>query len=132
MKILVAIFLSFLISFQSVGIGISDLFMLNELIDHVDFHAEEHGDDFFDFFEKHYGSLKAEHEQTHQEEKAQHQKLPFQHYNLAHISSAVIINGYEFYFKKPLETVFVQHNSYYLSLYSFVESISIFQPPQKA
>ena len=58
MKTLFAISLSLLVFFQSVGIGISDVFMLTDLVEHAKFHSEEYGDDFFAFFDKHYGALK--------------------------------------------------------------------------
>ena len=132
MKILVAISLSFLVFFQSVGLGISDIFMLTDLVEHANFHSEEYGDDFFTFFEKHYGDLKAEHQKIHQDEKSQHDKLPFQHNNCNHLLAEVIVIDYEFPLEKPaISSTSIPH-FFYQDLYSYLERTSIFQPPQFA
>lgn len=132
MKTIVAISLSFLVFFQSVGIGISDIFMMRNLMEHARYHSEEFGDDFFTFFEKHYGDLKTEHQRDHQEEKSQHEKLPFQHNNCNHLVAEVVIFAYNF----PLEKCGISHTTnphfFYQDLYSYLERVSIFQPPKTA
>lgn len=132
MKILVAISLSFLVFFQSVGIGISDVFMLTDLVEHAKFHSEEYGDDFFIFFEKHYGALKIEHQETQQGENHDHEKLPFQHNNCNHLLTEVIVIGYEFPLQKTVISYPTKHHFYYQDFYSFLEGASIFQPPKTA
>lgn len=132
MKTLFAISLSLLVFFQSVGFGISDVFMLTDLVEHAKFHSEEHGDNFFVFFEKHYGALKAEHQKNHQEEKSQHDRLPFQHNNCNHLLTEVIVIGYEFPLKKSIVSTTVKHHFYYQDLYFFLEKSTIFQPPKIA
>ena len=74
-----AITTSLLMLFQSVNLHMTDLLELDELATHYRFHAEEYGDNFLVFLSKHYGELKTEHEQNHQEEEKEHQKLPFKH-----------------------------------------------------
>lgn len=130
MKALVAITLSFLVFFQSVGIGVADIFMLSNLVEHAKFHSEEYGDDFFTFFEKHYGTLKVEHEESQQGEKHAHERLPFQHNNCKHLLTEVIVINYKFSFEKSENYYSTKHQFYYKDLYTFLERVSIFQPPR--
>lgn len=132
MKAVLVISLSLLVFFQSVGIGVSDLFMLSELIEHAKYHSEEYGDDFFTFFEKHYGDLKLEHQKTNTEERAQHEKLPFQHNNVNHLLSEVVVPFYQLSLKKSVSLYDSKKLFYYKDLYSFLQKGSIFQPPQFA
>lgn len=132
MKTIVAISLSFLVFVQSVGFGMSDIFMLKDLVEHANFHSKEYGDDYFTFFEKHYGNLKGEHQKKHQEEKSQHEKLPFQHNNCNHLIGEVIVFGYEFHLEKSTVSYTADPHFYYQDLYSFLERASIFQPPRLA
>ncbi|MGB3343912.1 MAG: hypothetical protein WBA61_08375 [Aequorivita sp.] len=132
MKIIVAISLSFLVFFQSVGFGVADIFMLTDLVEHVKYHSEEYGDDFLTFFQKHYGELKSEHQKSHKEEKSQHEKLPFQHNNCNHLLAEVIVGSYEFQLEKSIVSYTATPHFYYQDLYSFLERVSIFQPPQLA
>ncbi len=132
MKIIVAISLSFLVFIQSVGLGLADVFMLKDLVEHVQFHSEEYGDDFFTFFEKHYGDLKTEHQNTHNGEKSPHEKLPFQHNNCNHLLAEVIMVGYQFPIEKSVGIYTANPHYYYQDLYSFLERASIFQPPKIA
>ncbi|HLV91627.1 MAG TPA: hypothetical protein VKX34_00780 [Aequorivita sp.] len=132
MNILISISLSLLVFFQSIGFGVADIFMMSDLVEHAKYHSEEYGDDFLTFFEKHYGELRAEHQQNQKEEKSQHEKLPFQHNSCNHLMAEVIVIGYEFPLKKSVVTSTVNQHFYYQDLYSFLERASIFQPPQFA
>jgi len=132
MKTLIAISLSFLVFFQSVGIGMADVFMLNDLVEHAKYHSEEYGDNFLTFFEKHYGSLKAEHQQNQQEENHDHDKLPFQHNNCNHLLTEVVLMDYEFPLKKSEISYPQEHHFYYQDFYSFLNRSNIFQPPKTA
>lgn len=109
----------------------SDIFMLNDLVEHAHYHSEKYGDDFFTFFEKHYGALKTEHDNSTQED-SRHENLPFQHNNCHHLIAEVIIVEYEFYLKKSQVSYDTNPHFYYQDLYSFLERTSIFQPPQTA
>ncbi len=132
MKTFIAISLSLLVFFQSVGLGISDIFMLTDLVEHANFHSKEYGDDFFTFFEKHYGDLKAEHDKTHEEESSKHEKLPFQHNNCNHLLAEVIVLDYVFLLERPAISSNTLRHFFYQDLYSYLERTSIFQPPQFA
>ena len=78
MSKLSAILLSSLILIQSINFSFDDVLQLDELIEHAQFHKQEYGDNFVVFLSKHYGELKAEHNEKHQEEQKDHEKLPFQ------------------------------------------------------
>ena len=110
----------------------ADIFMLNDLVEHAQFHSEEYGDNFFTFFEKHYGDLKAEHQKTNQEEQSKHDKLPFQHNSCNHLMAEVIVIGYEFPLEKSVVTYSSKSHFFYQDLYSFHKRASIFQPPRIA
>ncbi|WP_373071696.1 hypothetical protein [Zeaxanthinibacter enoshimensis] len=79
MSKLSAIVLSLFIFVQSLGLHPDDLMQINELLTHARFHNQQYGDNLITFISKHYGELKAQHEMDHQEEKDDHEKLPFQH-----------------------------------------------------
>lgn len=110
--------------------SIADIFMLKDLVEHAQYHSEEFGDDFYTFFEKHYGDLKTEHQKNHQEENSQHKKLPFQHNN--HLLTEAVISGNGF----PQENEVVYNTAnphfYYQDLYTYLERICIFRPPKIA
>ena len=74
---LCSIFIASLILLQSFGIHWNDIVQLDELIEHAQFHSEAYGDNLVVFLSKHYGELKADHQKQHQEEKEDHEKLPF-------------------------------------------------------
>ena len=76
---LFSIFFSFLMLFQSVNINVCDISQIDEFIEHAQFHKEKYGDNFFVFISKHYGNLSVEHSKKHQEEKKEHENLPFNH-----------------------------------------------------
>ena len=110
----------------------ADIFLIQDLVEHAQYHSEEYGDDFLTFFEKHYGDLKSEHQTNHQEEQSQHEKLPFQHNCCNHLVAEVIIMDYKFTLEKTLVTYQDDPHFYYKNLYFFAERASIFQPPKIA
>lgn len=132
MKTVIAISLSFLVLFQSAGFSMVDISELKMLWDHADYHTQEHGDDFYTFLDKHYGSLKFEHLNNHEEEQSKHEKLPFQHGTCQNLVIAIISYPLDNPFGKPMvskETVF---NFNYNDLYSFQKQVSFFEPPKLA
>jgi hypothetical protein len=129
---LVSIATSLLILFQSFNIHINDLVELDELIEHAQFHAEEYGDDFLVFLSKHYGELKAEHNQKHQEEQKEHEKLPFQQHCHSLSLSAFVINNLAFYTSHVEIATRNTGNFFYTNFYSPVLGDGLFQPPRYA
>lgn len=127
---LTSIAVSILILIQSFNIHFSDLIELDELIEHAQFHSAEYGDNFFVFISKHYGELKAEHNQEHQEEKEQHEQLPFQHQCQSTSLYAVVLN-------RLMETsnivdlgIHSSTNYFYQVSYHSLSQEGLFQPPR--
>ncbi len=127
---LFSISLSFVILIQSLGIGLSDIIQIDEFIEHAQFHSEQYGDNVLVFISKHYGVLKANHEKEHQEEKEDHEQLPFQHHS--HISSvtAFVLNTKNEEFKTLEFSEFKTHNFNYQAPFSSLHSEGLFQPPR--
>lgn len=128
---LIAFILSSVIFIQSMNIHISDIVNLGELINHAQFHQEEYGDDLFEFFAKHYGELKAEHEKQNPYEHQEHEKLPF---HCDHHTSNHIQLIFSFVDKALIPTpkffVFRESTSFYVSIYKSPDLNTILQPPR--
>lgn len=131
---LIAIAISFLMLFQSLNIHVKDLLELDTLMEHYEFHAEEYGDNFVVFLSKHYGELKAEHSERHQQEQEQqgNEELPFQH-NCHSLSLIVIFpNGAFDYSTRPETVRSATDNFYYTATYTSLWVDGPFQPPKQA
>ncbi|WP_139855681.1 hypothetical protein [Aequorivita sinensis] len=126
MKAIFAISFSFLLAFQSVGIGIQDIFLIGKLVQHAEYHSENYGDDFFTFVQKHYGIEKENHQEP------EHEELPFQHISCQHVLTDVVIISLDITLPKVEINIPQSHKFYYQNLYSSLEKISIFQPPKFA
>ncbi|WP_341214591.1 hypothetical protein [uncultured Wocania sp.] len=125
-----SISLSLVILIQSFGIGFNDIAQIDEFIEHVQFHSEQYGDNVLVFISKHYGELKADHDRNHQEEKEDHEQLPFQHQIHSSSITAFVLNTK----KEELKTVefseFKTHNFYYQAPTSSLHLEGLFQPPR--
>lgn len=128
---IISIAVSLLLLVQSFNVHIDDIVELDELIEHAQFHAAEYGDNFLVFISKHYGDLKAEHNEKHQEEQGEHEQLPFQHQCQTALLSAFVLNQATAY---PLDiALVVQSNSnyfYQISYHSLTQE-GLFQPPRQ-
>ncbi|GAB5474839.1 MAG: hypothetical protein Mars2KO_29380 [Maribacter sp.] len=127
-----SIAISMLILIQSLNVHFDDLVELDELIEHAQFHAEEYGDNFFVFISKHYGELKAEHSKKHQEEKEEHERLPFQHQCqtltlYAHVLNQIPDNNLGMDF-----SVDPNPNFFYQASYRSLVQEGLLQPPRQA
>ena len=132
MQRLVTILLSSLVLLQSLNIQVNDLLDFDELIEHYQFHNEAYGDTFLDFVSKHYGELKAEHSQKHQEEQSEHEKLPFQHTGHA-FSTLEFVLVSSFLTNTILDiSASKQSNFYYQISYSFDLTYGLLQPPKNS
>ena len=121
-----------MVLFQSFNLPIDDILDLDKLVEHYQFHSEKHGDNFVVFLSKHYGELKAEHQQQHQEEQQEHEDLPFQQ-NCHSPSSVVFIASHTLgYSSQPEISLTRTDNFLYNASYSLVLSDGPFQPPQRA
>ncbi|MDB4293691.1 hypothetical protein N9954_09825 [Maribacter sp.] len=123
---------SFIILIQSFNIHFNDIVELDELIEHAQFHSAEYGDNFLVFLSKHYGELKAEHSQKHQEEQEEHERLPFQHQCQTALLSAFVLNKAIVY---PLEVdmvVALDSNYHYQASYHSLVQEGLLQPPRRS
>ena len=126
-----SIFISFLILFQSLNINLDEYTQIDEFIEHAFYHAEEYGDDLFVFISKHYGELKEDHNKNNDEEKRDHEQLPFNHQCSPNFISVFILEV------APLPVLGIdeinsQSNFLYKEINSFFEKSNVFQPPKIA
>tara|TARA_R110002051_G_scaffold15064_2_gene47621 strand:+ start:13504 stop:13902 length:399 start_codon:yes stop_codon:yes gene_type:complete len=130
MSKLFSISLSFILLLQSLGLHFNDIARLDKLIEHAQYHSEQFGDNVSVFISKHYGELKADHEKEHQEEKKDHEKLPFNHH--CHISSAsvFVLNTLRTEFKTFEFSKFSIPNFYYQEPSSSSHTKGLLQPPR--
>lgn len=126
--------MSFVFLFQTIGISASDMEQIDEFIEHAQFHSERYGDNVIVFISKHYGELKADHDKEHQEEKEEHEQLPFNHHNCSHISSltAFVLNTNKNEFGTPEFSEFRAHNFFYQEPSSSLHLEGLFQPPRNS
>lgn len=129
---LFSISLSLVILMQSFGLGISDISQIDEFIEHAQFHNEQYGDNIIVFIAKHYGELKADHEKEHQEEKEDHEKLPFKQYSHLSSISAFVLNTHKSEFKSLEFSEFRTHTFFYQEPSSSLHSEGLFQPPRQS
>ena len=127
----ISIILSFVFLFQSLGLKMNDFIQLDEFIEHAQFHNQQYGDNILVFISKHYGELKADHNKEHQEEKSDHEQLPFQH-NMYVSSIAVLSFGVtnRLELNTPEFLDFKSHNFFYQESSSTLYSEGLFQPPR--
>ncbi|MCK0161020.1 hypothetical protein [Allomuricauda sp. F6463D] len=125
--------LSLLILLQGTNIHLKDLVELGQLIEHYQFHNEEYGDNFMVFVSKHYGELKASHNEKHQEEQKDHEKLPFQHQQAPCAQQLVFVLGTDsFMYSSAIIPRPSKGNFHYQMSYSLVWGDNPFQPPRNA
>ncbi len=133
MNKLFSIVIASLILLQSLNIHLNDVLEFDKLIEHARFHSEQHGDDFFMFLSKHYGELKTEHSQKHQEEKKDHERLPFQNQMHSVALSAFVLNPFHIEATNPEFSLLQQKSRFFYSAtYLSLEKAAPFQPPRLA
>lgn len=127
-----SISISIVILIQNFGISVNDIPLIDDFFEHAQFHSEQYGDNVFVFISKHYGKLKTDHEKKHQEEKDNHEQLPFNHNNCSHISSmsAFVINSFKEELKTPNFSELTVTNFYYQAPTSSLHKLGLLQPPE--
>lgn len=128
---LFSISLSFLMLFQSIGITLNDISQIDEIIEHIEFHNEEYGDNFFVFISKHYGELKSDHEKKNHNEKEDHEKLPFQSQSNLVSSTLFTLVSIKTEFLALSFSEFKKHDFFYNKSFSTIHLDGLFQPPQQ-
>lgn len=129
----ISILMSCVIMTHSINIDLVDIIQLDEFIEHAQFHSEKYEDNFFVFISKHYGELKQDHNQQHQEEQPKHEKLPFEHQSSSQYASNtfVLLPADQLDFKPEVITD-NSTNFFYQESFSSFEKQKIFQPPQNS
>ncbi|MGP1994039.1 hypothetical protein D9V96_019310 [Zobellia laminariae] len=130
MSKLLSISLSFVVLLQSFGVSLCDVSQIDEFIEHAQFHSEQYGDNVLVFISKHYGELKATHDKEHQEEKEDHEQLPFQHQSHFSSATAFVLIAYKEHFKSFEISEYKSHNFFYQAPSSSLHSEGILQPPR--
>ncbi len=127
---LLSILLSGLILIQSFDIDITDITRMGELMEHAQFHAEKYGDNMLVFLSKHYGELKEQHDKDHQEEKRDHEKLPFHHQCNCASVVAIVMNPIQAELNSLQTPESWVANFYYQTITSSLHTKGPFQPPR--
>jgi len=117
--------------FQSIGIAMSDFTQIDDFIEHVEFHNDQYGDNLIVFISKHYGELKSDHEKQNQEEKEDHEQLPFQQQSNLNSNTFFALVSFKTELTKPFFSEFKKHNFYYNTSSSTTYLEGIFQPPRQ-
>lgn len=131
MNRLFSILLSSVILLQSFGLHVNDLVQIDEFIEHAQFHSEQYGDNVFVFISKHYGELKAAHDEEHQEEREEHEQLPFQHNSQTLTITDFTFNNTVLAMETMLFPAPRTFNFYYKAPSSSLHTDGILQPPRK-
>ncbi len=130
MRFLFSISFSLIVLMQSFGISINDMIRLDDLLDHAQYHNEQFGDDLITFLEKHYGELKVTHQKEHQEEKPDHERLPFQHQSHTCCSVHFVITLQQEDLKIYEFQEFKTHKFFYQEPSSSIHLEGLLQPPR--
>jgi hypothetical protein len=125
---------AFVLLLQSSNIGIADILKLDDLITHAQYHDEEYGDNLFVFISKHYGELKASHNEQHKHEQSDHERLPFNHSQCSHhLTVMTFLDHSDRIDLKPIQfSERKQVNFYYNLPSSTAHTLGLLQPPRQA
>ena len=128
---LVSILSAFLILIQSFNVGFREIAQLDEFLEHASFHKAQYGDNLLVFISKHYGELKADHNEKHQEEKDDHEQLPFEHNSSTHHSVNAFVLVATMQPKEKTEVLSDNKGIFYYIQRDFsCYQSEIFQPPK--
>lgn len=125
-----SIVISAFVLLQSINIHFNDLLDLDELLEHYEFHNQVYGDNFLVFVSKHYGQLKTEHIQKHQEEQQEHEDLPFQQQGNSIVLVVFIPNQILEYPSQLEISLDKKRNFHYTVSYTSLWIDGPFQPPR--
>ncbi len=129
---LFSLFSSLIILLQSFGIQVNDISRMDKFIEHAQFHSDRYGDGIVVFIAKHYGELKSDHAIDHQEEKEDHDQLPFQHHSHLSSSSSFILNSFKEEIKSIELRVLNKHYFHYQEPSSSLHLEGLLQPPRRS
>lgn len=121
--------LASLILIQTISLDLRELVKIQDLIEHANYHNERYGDDFFTFLSKHYGDLKKAHQENRQNERKDHDQLPF--HQLDHVQLSLFDIEKDSGTHDEFEYQ-VNHRFYYRNDYHHLFSKELLQPPRTA
>ena len=122
--------LAFLLLFQGTYWNMDDISRIGTLIEHAKFHADAHGDNFLVFLSKHYGELQKEHNENHEEERSQHDNLPFPNHSCVLILADMGSLTVNYSLSNTIITFNSPQNFYYQDNYASLSCFEIFEPPR--
>ena len=127
---LLSCLLAFLLLIQGTYWNMEDVSRLGVLLEHAKFHADQYGDNFVVFLSKHYGDLQEEHHQQHQEERSEHDDLPFQQQSCIPVLADLSCFDNAFSLQSAVVNCSTTLNFHYEDHYAFLSKFDIFQPPR--
>ncbi len=130
MQQLVSILLSFVLLAQGISFNSGELEKMDTLLEHAKFHKEKYGDNFAVFMDKHYGNQKNQHLSEQQEERKEHQDLPFQQSAQLLIQTAILNEVGLSDFSSTMLITLQQENYFYEQLHASLLVEEILQPPK--
>ena len=83
------------------------------------------------FISKHYGELKSDHEKQNNEEKEDHEQLPFQYHSNMVSSTLFTLDSFKTELNGSYFSDFKKHNFFYKNSTSTIHIEGLFQPPQQ-
>jgi hypothetical protein len=125
-----AFFLSLLFLLQGTYWNMDDISRIGVLMEHAQFHADAYGDSFFVFLSKHYGELQEDHNEMHDEEKSQHERLPFQGKCCVLVVADLPILAVNHSLPNTSVNCNASRNFHYQDNYASLSCFEIFQPPR--
>lgn len=127
---LASILLSAILLIQGISINTAELQKIGELLEHAQFHKERYGDNFTSFLDKHYGNQKNQHNKEHQDEKNDHEQLPFHHSGPLVMQPVFLVGSAMPNVMNALLTESQQANYFYRQLHSSLLIREILHPPR--
>lgn len=129
---LLSIFLSVFILTQGIWMNTNELEKVEVLLEHAKYHKDQYGDSFSAFLSKHYGNLKQKHDQEQQEERHDHEQLPFQQTLQLAAQPVFLLDSYSANFSLPIFAESENENYFYKQLHGSLIIKEILQPPKIA
>lgn len=130
MKQLTVIYLSLTLLMQGFNPGLKDLVRMGDMLEHLEYHSQNYGDGFTEFFSKHYGAAKDEHHENNKEEQHDHDNLPFNQQNSAQTALLFFIPQIKIPLLKSPQIQKQSLNFIYKESRSNFRNHEIFQPPR--
>lgn len=132
MQQLVSILLSVILLAQGISFNSGELEKMDTLLEHARFHKDKYGDNFAVFLDKHYGNQKDEHLSEDQEERQEHQDLPFQQSGQLLIQTAILNEAGMAAISSTVVITLQHENYFYEQLHASLLVEEILQPPKSS